>query len=58
MKHEMRVQLNGKEFVLDEITIGELFFLMDQDRIGWYLQSYGQNLQDFVNELKSVSDVE
>lgn len=28
---------------------------MDQERIEWFLGIYGQNLQDFVKELKRAS---
>ncbi|WP_265959841.1 hypothetical protein [Bacillus sp. DHT2] len=52
----MAIHLNGKQFILDEVSVAELFFFMYQDRMEWYLQSYGQNLQGFVKELKRVSE--
>lgn len=54
-KNQMAIHLNGKQFILDETSVAELFFLMDQERIEWFLGTYGQNLQDFVKELKRAS---
>lgn len=47
--------LNGKQFILDETCVVELLFLMDQERMEWFLGTYGQNLQDFVKELQRAS---
>lgn len=55
-QNQMAIHLNGKQFILDKVSVAELFFLMDQARIEWFLNSYGQNLQDFVKELKRVSE--
>lgn len=38
------------------MSVAELFFLMDQEKIEWFLGTYGQNLQDFVKELKKASE--
>ncbi|ENQ3081159.1 hypothetical protein ACEOWG_004522 [Bacillus cereus] len=54
-RNQMTIHLNGKQFVLDETSVAELFFLMDQERIEWFLGTYGQNLQDFVKELQRAS---
>ncbi|MDZ5610511.1 hypothetical protein U2I54_26745 [Bacillus pseudomycoides] len=45
-----------ENLVFSEVSVAELFFLIDQDRTEWHLQSYRQNLKGFVKELKRVSE--
>lgn len=54
-KNQMAIRLNGKQFILDETDVAELFFLMDQERIKLFLGLLGQNLQDFMKEFQRAS---
>ncbi|WP_193217122.1 MULTISPECIES: hypothetical protein [Bacillus cereus group] len=53
--NQIAIHLNGKQFILEETSVAELFSLMDQEKIERYLGTLGQNLQDFVKELKRAS---
>ncbi|MCU4981475.1 hypothetical protein OB987_28220 [Bacillus cereus] len=53
--NQIAIHLNGKQFILEETSVAELFSLMDQEKIERYLETLGQNLQDFVKELKRDS---
>ncbi|WP_176545977.1 hypothetical protein [Bacillus thuringiensis] len=53
--NQIAIHLNGKQFMLEETSVAELFSLMDQEKIERYLGTLEQNLQDFVKELKRAS---